>query len=71
MLIYAAMILVILWLLALMGGQTLGWFIHSLVVIAIILVLVSINREVNINERQRRILRTRKLGRTGSEQINL
>ena len=37
-----AMVLIILWLLGLVSGYTMGWFIHILLVIAIILVLVRI-----------------------------
>ena len=35
-------ILLVLWLLGLVSGYTMGWFIHILLVIAIILVLVRI-----------------------------
>jgi hypothetical protein len=37
-----AMVLIVLWLLGLVSGYTMGWFIHILLVVAIILVLVRI-----------------------------
>ena len=42
MLYTIAVILLILWLLGLVSGYTMGWFIHILLVIAIVLVLVRI-----------------------------
>jgi uncharacterized protein DUF5670 len=42
MLYTIAVVLIILWLLGLVSGYTMGWFIHILLVIAIILVLVRI-----------------------------
>ena len=37
-----AMILIVLWLLGLVTGYTIGWFIHILLVVAIVMVLVRI-----------------------------
>jgi uncharacterized protein DUF5670 len=37
-----AMVLIILWLLGLVSGYTMGWFIHILLVVAIIMILVRI-----------------------------
>ena len=37
-----AMILIVLWLLGLVTGYTMGWFIHILLVVAIVMVLVRI-----------------------------
>lgn len=37
-----AMVLIILWLLGLVSGYTIGWFIHILLVIALIMILVRI-----------------------------
>jgi hypothetical protein len=37
-----AMVLIVLWLLGLVSDYTMGWFIHILLVVAIILVLVRI-----------------------------
>jgi hypothetical protein len=42
MLYTIAVVLIVLWLLGLVSGYTMGWFIHILLVIAIILVLVRI-----------------------------
>jgi len=42
MLYTIAVVLIILWLLGLVSGYTMGWFIHILLVIAIILVLVRV-----------------------------
>jgi len=42
MLYTIAVLLIILWLLGLVSGYTMGWFIHILLVVAIILVLVRI-----------------------------
>ena len=37
-----AVILVILWLLGLVGGYALGWFIHVLLVIALIVIILRV-----------------------------
>ncbi len=42
MLITIAVILLILWLLGVIGVYTIGWFIHILLVVAVILFLVRI-----------------------------
>jgi len=42
MLITIAVLLIILWLLGVVGVYTIGWFIHLLLVIAIILFLVRV-----------------------------
>lgn len=42
MLITIAIILLILWLLGVVGVYTIGWFIHILLVVAIILFLIRI-----------------------------
>lgn len=42
MLTTIAVILLVLWLLGLVSGYTLGWFIHILLVVAIVLFLVRI-----------------------------
>ncbi|MDX9826135.1 MAG: lmo0937 family membrane protein [Spirochaetia bacterium] len=42
MLMYASIILVILWVLGLVSSYTLGGFIHILLVIAVVLVLIRI-----------------------------
>ncbi|HEX7651308.1 MAG TPA: lmo0937 family membrane protein [Candidatus Paceibacterota bacterium] len=47
MLLTIAIILLILWALGIVGVYTIGWYIHILLVIAIILVLVRIIRGEN------------------------
>jgi asparagine N-glycosylation enzyme membrane subunit Stt3 len=42
MLINIAVILLILWLLGVIGVYTIGWFIHMLLVVAIVLFLIRI-----------------------------
>ena len=42
MLITIAVILIVLWLLGIVGVYTLGWFIHLLLVVAVILFLVRV-----------------------------
>lgn len=37
-----ATVLIILWLLGLVSGYTMGWFIHILLVIAVIMILVRV-----------------------------
>jgi len=47
MLLTIAIILLILWALGIIGVYTIGWYIHILLVIAIILVLIRIIRGEN------------------------
>ena len=54
-----AFMLIILWLLGLGTGFTIGLIIHILVVAAVALLLVSLGREVIINQKLRHILRSR------------
>jgi asparagine N-glycosylation enzyme membrane subunit Stt3 len=42
MLLTIAAILAILWLLGVVSGYTIGWFIHILLVVAIIMVLIRV-----------------------------
>ncbi|MCX6715422.1 MAG: lmo0937 family membrane protein [Candidatus Taylorbacteria bacterium] len=42
MLITIALVLIVLWLLGIVGVYTIGWFIHILLVVAVILFLVRI-----------------------------
>ncbi|HUZ92929.1 MAG TPA: lmo0937 family membrane protein [Candidatus Paceibacterota bacterium] len=42
MLITIAVILILLWLLGIVGVYTIGWFIHVLLVVAIVLFLIRI-----------------------------
>jgi hypothetical protein len=47
MLLTIAIILLILWALGLIGAYTIGWYIHILLVIAIILILIRVIRGEN------------------------
>ncbi len=42
MLITIAVILLVLWILGIVGAYTIGWFVHLLLVVAIILFLIRI-----------------------------
>ena len=66
-----AVILIIIWLLGLMAGYTTGLFIHGLSAIAVILLMVSLIRKVNIYRELRHILRSRNYRRTSSKNISL
>ncbi len=54
-----SMVLVILWLLALIIGYTLGSFIHILFLAAFSLLVVSLSQEVIINRKLKYLLRKR------------
>ena len=54
-----SMVLVILWLLALIIGYTLGSFIHILFLAAFSLLVVSLSQEVMINRKLKYLLRKR------------
>jgi hypothetical protein len=54
-----AVVLVILRLLGLMSGYTIGSFIHILVIAALSLLVISLSQEVMINQKLRLILRSR------------
>ena len=54
-----AVILMVLWLLGLVTGFTMGSFIHVLTVAAVALLLVSLGQEVMINRKLRHVLRSR------------
>ena len=54
-----AVVLVILWLLGLVSGYTIGSFIHILFVAAVALLVVSLSQEVVINRKLRHISRSR------------
>jgi hypothetical protein len=64
-----SMVLVILWLLALIIGYTLGSFIHILFLAAFSLLVVSLSQEVIINRKLKYLLRKRGLV-TGRKQGN-
>ena len=54
-----AVVLIILWMLGLGIGFTMGSFIHILYVAAVALLLVSLNQEVMINRKLRHLSRSR------------
>ena len=66
-----AVVLIIFWMLGLVAGYTTGIFIHGLYAIAVVLLLVSINREVNIYRGLKRMVRRRNYRRANSENIGL
>ena len=47
MLITIAVILLVLWFLGVVGTYTIGWFVHLLLVLAVIMVLIRIIRGEN------------------------
>ena len=54
-----AVVLIILWMLGLVTGFTLGSFIHIIFVAAVALLVVSLSQEVMINQKLRHVLRSR------------
>jgi hypothetical protein len=54
-----AVMLIILWLLGLGTGYTMGSFIHILILTAFALLLVSLSQVVRINRKLRHVLRSR------------
>ena len=56
-----AVVLIILWLLGLGTGFTMGSFIHILFTAAVALLVVSLSQEVMINQNLRHVLRSRGL----------
>ena len=66
-----AVVLIILWMLALMAGYTIGLLIHVLCAIAVVLLLVSIIREITIYREFNHLLRSRDYRRSDSKNISL
>jgi hypothetical protein len=66
-----AVVLIIFWMLGLVTGYVEDSFIHGLYAIAVVLLLVSINREVNIYRGLRRMVRGRNLKKANSGGIGL
>ena len=54
-----AVVLIILWMLGLVTGFTMGSFIHIIFVAAVALLVVSLSQEVMINQKLRHVLRSR------------
>ena len=53
-----SVVLVVLWILGLGTGFTMGSFIHILIVAAVALVVVSLSQEIIINQKLRHVLRS-------------
>ena len=64
-----AVLLIFFWMLGLMTGYETDLFIHGLYVIAVVLLLVSINREVNLYRELKRMMHSRKYRRANSGSI--
>ena len=61
-----AVVLIIVWMLGLVTGYGTDLFIHGLYAIAVVLLLVSINREVNVYRGLKRMVRSRNYRRANS-----
>ena len=66
-----AVVLIIFWMLGLVTGYATDLFIHGLYAIAVVLLLVSINREVNIYRGLKRMVRSRNYKRVNSGSVGL
>jgi hypothetical protein len=66
-----AVVLIIFWMLGLVTGYVPDLFIHGLYAIAVVLLLVSINREVNIYRGLKHMVRSRNYRRANSGSIGL
>jgi nitrogen fixation/metabolism regulation signal transduction histidine kinase len=54
-----AVVLIILWMLGLVTGFTMGSFIHIIFAAAVALLVISLSQEAMINQKMRRVLRNR------------
>ena len=66
-----AVVLIIFWMLGLVTGYETDLFIHGFYAIAIVLLLVSINREVNIYRELKHMVRGRSYRRVNSRSVGL
>ena len=66
-----AVLLIIVWMLGLVTGYEMDSFIHGLYAIAVVLLLVSINREVHIYRELGRMVRSRNYRRANSGRVGL
>jgi len=64
-----AVVLIIVWMLGLVTGYPTGVFIHGLYAVAVVLLVVSINREVNIYRGLRNMMRSRNMRRANQGTI--
>jgi low affinity Fe/Cu permease len=60
-----AVVLLILWMLGLVTGFTMGWVIHIVFAAAVALLVISLSQEAMINQKLRHILRSRGPKRDG------
>ena len=66
-----AVVLIVVWMLGLVTGYEMDSFIHGLYAVAVALLLVSINREVNIYRGLKRMVRSRNYKRATSGRVSL
>lgn len=66
-----AVVLIVFWMLGLVAGYEMDSFIHGLYAIAVVLLLVSINREVSIYRGLKRMVRNRNYRRANSGTIGV
>ena len=66
-----AVVLIIFWMLGLVTGYATELFIHGLYAVAVVLLLISINREVNIYRELKHMVRSRSYRRANSGNIGL
>ena len=66
-----AVVLIIFWMLGLVTGYETDLLIHGFYAIAIVLLLVSINREVNIYRELKHMVRGRSYRRVNSRSVGL
>lgn len=66
-----AVVLIIFWMLGLVTDYATDLYVHGLYVIVVVLLLVSINREVNIYRELRHMVRSRNYRRANSGSIGL
>ncbi len=66
-----SVVLIILWMLGLVTGYGTDLFIHGLYAVAVVLLLVSINREVNIYRGLKQMVRRRNYRRANSGTIGV
>jgi hypothetical protein len=64
-----AVVLIIFWMLGLVTGFEMDFIIHGLYAVAIVLLLISINREVNIYRGLKHMVRSRSYRRAHSRNV--
>jgi hypothetical protein len=66
-----AVVLIIFWMLGLVAGYATDLFIHGFYALAVVLLVVSINREVNIYRELNHMVRGRGYKRASSRNVGL